>query len=73
MTEAAVTSKGQITIPVAVREAMRLQPGDRVLFTVLADGATVFRAKTRSLRSLAGSLKSRRGAVAVEQMRIGRR
>ena len=73
MADATVTSKGQITIPAAVREAMRLESGDRVLFTVLADGTTVFRAKTRSLRSLAGSLKSRRGAVAVEQMRVGRR
>jgi AbrB family looped-hinge helix DNA binding protein len=74
MSEAAVTSKGQITIPAEVRKAMHIAPGDRVVFTVLADGTTVFRAKVRSLRSLVGSFRpKRRRAVAAEQMRIGRK
>ncbi len=74
MTEAAVTSKGQITIPAEVRAAMQIQPGDRVVFTVLADGTTVIRAKTKSLRSLVGTLPPKRGKrVPIEQMRIGRR
>jgi AbrB family looped-hinge helix DNA binding protein len=72
--ESAVTSKGQITIPVEIRRAMGLHPQDRVVFTVLPDGTTVMRAKTRSLDEIAGSLKSgRRKKVAVRDMRIGRR
>jgi AbrB family looped-hinge helix DNA binding protein len=74
MPEAAVTSKGQITIPVEVRRAMGLKPQDRVVFTVMPDGTTVMRAKTRSLQELVGSLKPRgRKKVAVKDMRIGRR
>jgi AbrB family looped-hinge helix DNA binding protein len=74
MAESAVTSKGQITIPVEVRRAMGLKPQDRVVFTLMPDGTTVMRAKTRSLDELAGSLR-KAGArkVAVKDMRIGRR
>jgi AbrB family looped-hinge helix DNA binding protein len=32
MPEATITSKGQITIPKAVREALKLKPGDRIDF-----------------------------------------
>jgi len=36
---ATVTSKGQITIPAAVRRALQLQPGDRLLFRLVGDRA----------------------------------
>ncbi len=72
MAESAVTSKGQITIPAEVRRAMGLQHQDRVVFTVMPDGTTVMRAKTRSLRTLAGRLKRTRKKLAVKKMRIGR-
>jgi AbrB family looped-hinge helix DNA binding protein len=32
MPTATVTSKGQITIPVEVREALKLKPGEKVIF-----------------------------------------
>lgn len=73
MAEAAVTSKGQFTIPVDVRQAMGLQAQDRVVFTVLPDGTTVMRAKRRSLKEFVGSLKRRRKRVPVKDMRLGRR
>ena len=74
MAESAVTSKGQITIPVEVRRAMGLKPQDRVVFTVLPDGTTVMRAKTRTLVELAGTLtRKETKKVAVKDMRIGRR
>ena len=73
MAEAAVTSKGQITIPVEVRRAMGLKAQDRVVFTLLPDGTTVMRAKTRSLDELAGTLKQpRTRKIAIGRMRIGR-
>ncbi len=37
MTSSTLTSKGQITVPVAYRKALGLKPGDRVWFT-LRDG-----------------------------------
>ena len=56
MAEAAVTSKGQITIPADIRRAMGLKAKDRVVFTVLPDGTAVMRAKTKSAKDLAGFL-----------------
>jgi antitoxin PrlF len=46
MSEATITSKGQITVPADVRKALGLQAGERVVFTRLDDGTTVMRAKT---------------------------
>lgn len=51
---AKVTSKGQITLPKAVRDALGLAPGDRVLFRV--QGAHALLARTPNLIELAGSV-----------------
>jgi antitoxin PrlF len=37
----AITSKGQATIPKAIREHLGLQPGDRAKFFVHPDGSVV--------------------------------
>ena len=39
MSEAKMTSKGQITVPKDVRLKLNLKPGDRLLFIVEDDGA----------------------------------
>ena len=39
MSTATLTSKGQITIPAAVREALRVGAGDRVEFVEIAPGS----------------------------------
>ncbi|MGH8461085.1 MAG: AbrB/MazE/SpoVT family DNA-binding domain-containing protein [Stenotrophobium sp.] len=72
MSEATVTSKGQITIPADVRKALGLTTGERVVFTRLEDGTTLMRSKTRSILDLKGLLKPARGTrkVAIEDMRI---
>ena len=44
MSEARMTSKGQITVPKAVRVRLNLKPGDRVLFIVEDDGTARLRA-----------------------------
>jgi AbrB family looped-hinge helix DNA binding protein len=75
MSEATMTSKGQITIPAEIRRALGLAAGERVVFTQLDDGTTIMRAKTRSLLELKGLLKPVRGKqrkVAIKDMRIGR-
>ena len=60
---ARVTSKGQITIPKAVREALGLSAGDEVVFRVNGDTAVV--ARTAELLELAGAVSvpaAKRGA-----------
>ena len=51
---AKVTSKGQITLPKAVRDALGLQPGDSVLFRV--ENGHALLARTPNLLELAGSI-----------------
>ncbi len=75
MTEATLTSKGQITIPAEIRAALRLNTGERVVFTQLDDGTTVMRAKTRSITELRGLLKpgdsKRRKPVPTDALNLG--
>lgn len=51
---ARLTSKGQITIPKSVREALELSEGDQVLFRVERSRAVL--AKTPDFLELAGSV-----------------
>ena len=51
---ARMTSKGQVTIPKTVRDALELREGDEVLFRVERSRAVI--AKTPSLLELAGSV-----------------
>ena len=74
MAEVILNCKGQITIPVEVRQALGLQSRDRVVFTVMPDGTAVLRAKTRRLADLPGTLKPAAGRrIRVKALRIGRR
>ena len=45
---ARVRSKGQVTIPRAVREALEIEEGDEVVFQVEGDRATIARAALRT-------------------------
>ena len=59
---ARVSSKGQITIPRAVRQALAIDHGDRIVFRVEGDRAII--ARTPDLLELAGSVSvpaSKRG------------
>ena len=58
MSDATVTSKGQLTIPADLRKALGLSAGERMVFTQLDDGTPVLRAKTRSILQLKGLLKA---------------
>ena len=60
---ARLTSKGQVTIPKAVRDALGLREGDEVVFRVEGERAVL--ARTSDLLELAGSVRvpaARRGA-----------
>ena len=54
MSTATLTSKGQITIPKPIRDALGVEAGDRLEFLVRADGVVELFARTRDLMSLAG-------------------
>jgi antitoxin PrlF len=72
MSEAVLTSKGQITIPADIRKLMAISPKDRLTFTPMPDGTVVMRAKTRSIKDLKGLLEPMGGiAVTVADMRMG--
>lgn len=66
--ESAITTKGQATIPKAIRDHLGLKPGDRLKFFVHPDGSVVLLPKVR-VSALRGIIKPRRGRVTIEQMR----
>ncbi|HEY1903321.1 MAG TPA: AbrB/MazE/SpoVT family DNA-binding domain-containing protein [Terracidiphilus sp.] len=68
MATAAVTSKGQITIPVEVRQKLHLQAGDRVTFIENEDGDFVLKAKTGSLADVKGMWKWSGKPVTIQEM-----
>jgi antitoxin PrlF len=65
--DSAITSKGQATIPKAIREHLRLKPGDRVKFFVHPDGSVVLLPKLPA-SALRGIIKSPRKRVTIEDM-----
>ncbi len=66
--ESAITSKGQATIPKAIREHLHLKPGDRVKFFVHPNG-TVFLLPKLPVLALRGIVKSSRRATLEEMDR----
>jgi AbrB family looped-hinge helix DNA binding protein len=73
---AKVTSKGQVTVPKAVRDALGIAAGDEIVFRVEGNRAIV--ARTPDFLSLAGSVSvpaATRGAAwgdVVRKARTGR-
>lgn len=55
-----MTSKGQLTIPKAVRERLSLKSGDRVVFEFEGDSVRLKAERRRSLEELRGSLPATR-------------
>jgi len=68
MSEARMTSKGQIAVPKAVRVRLNLKPGDRVLFIVEEDGAVRMRAANKDISSLRGILPPPKRKATIEEI-----
>jgi antitoxin PrlF len=66
-TDATLTSKGQMTIPKAIRDSLGMKAGDRMTFTLMPDGIVVLRVKNKRVSDLGGILhKKGRRALPVE-------
>ena len=69
MPEATLTTKGQVTIPKAVRDHLKLETGARLDFVIEDDGTVVVKPVTRHVRELAGLLyRPGRRRVTVREM-----
>lgn len=68
MSTAAVTSKGQVTLPKDVRTALGVGPGDRVEFVRMEDGNFAVIPATQSVRSLKGMIARPARTVTLEEM-----
>lgn len=72
MSEATLTSKGQVTVPVDIRRSLGLHAHDRLTFTPMPDGTVVLRAKTKSILEFKGMLQPAPGTtVSIEDMNLG--
>ena len=68
MSEAKMTSKGQITVPKDVRLKLGLRPGDRVRFIVEDDGRVRLLPAKRDISELVGMLPKPKRALTLEEM-----
>jgi AbrB family looped-hinge helix DNA binding protein len=73
MSAVLISTKGQIVLPVAVRNALSLKPGMRVHVKVEGKGARLTPAaqkKTMTIEEVAAPLKYRGPPVPIEAMRV---
>lgn len=68
MTYATVTTKGQITIPLEVRQALHVEAGDRVEFIEVQPGRFEVIAATGSVTALKGMVAKPRKPVSIKDM-----
>ena len=68
MTAATLTSKGQLTLPKDVRDALGVGPGDRVDFVKMEDGNFAVLPATHTVKRLKGLIPSPKKAVSLEDM-----
>jgi len=68
MSESTVSSKGQVTIPKAIRTRMHLKAGDRLRFVVDADGTVRLAAATRDVSTLREILPRPKRRATVDDM-----
>lgn len=68
MPTATLTTKGQITVPVEVRNDLQVDAGDRVEFVLISPGRYEFVAATHSVNELKGMFGTPAKSVSVEDM-----
>jgi antitoxin PrlF len=72
MSISTLTRKGQTTIPIKVRNHLKLRPGDKIEFVIERDGKVVITPKNIDIRQLRGMLAPLvRRKLTIEQMDEG--
>lgn len=66
MLSSSVTTKGQVTIPIELREKLGIKPGDRVGF-IDEDGRIVLQRQETNIEAVFGMVKASKG-VTLERM-----
>ena len=66
MVESGITAQGQTTLPKAVREALHVQPGDRVRYIIQGDEVRIV--AVRPINRLFGALTYDGPPVTIEDM-----
>lgn len=69
MPKAKLTSRGQITIPVDIRNELELNAGDRVEFVQIAAGRYEFIAAKHDVQELKGIFSKPAEAVSIKEMK----
>ena len=64
-----ITPKGQVTIPVEIREKLKLYPGDKITYEDTAAGVLIKPAKRDMLGDF-GFLKAHEETEALEEIRL---
>ena len=70
MITSTITSKGQITIPKQIREFLKVEASDQVVFVPLDNGKVLMTSKHNSVEDLFGMLKHRKKKKAVSTQEI---
>lgn len=68
MPTATLTSKGQITIPVQVRNALGIETGDKIDFVEIENGQFAIKPRTASIRDLEGCIPKLDYVPTIEQI-----
>ena len=68
MSESRISSKGQVTIPKAIRMRMHWETGDRLRFVLEADGSVRLAAAARDVSTLRDILPRRKHLATVDDM-----
>jgi antitoxin PrlF len=68
MAIATLTSKGQLTLPIELRNKMNLQAGSKVEFVEVSDGDWRIQAQLGNIRSLRGILDYKGPTVSLDEM-----
>lgn len=68
MATSTLTRKGQTTIPLKVRNHLKLRTGDKIEFVIQRDGTVVVTSKNIDVRELRAMLAPVRRRLTIEQM-----
>ena len=68
MSTATLTTKGQITIPAAVRASLGLETGSRIEFINVDNGQYLMMAATSPVQALKGLLRKPSSVISIEKM-----